>query len=370
MMEDKPEKALVLVADDDTSVREVARRYLMSWGYDVCLADDGISAIDVALTRNPHVILLDVMMPRMTGFEALPRIRAEPSLALVPVVILTGLMGSEDYLNGIRLGADDYINKPFDAMLMKARVKSLVARETYRRQCDRLRRQFTAMILHDVRNPLTIINGFAELLLAEDPKTEPEFFRTSLQRIIGSAQRAMELVSQMLDFSQLQAGHVKLLRRREDVYNILHDVAEDQRLLATRKRIFLELRAEPGLAAEVDRSKLSEAVVNLVTNAIKFTPEGGKIVLEAIAETEGRIYVGVKDTGPGIPPDQIQFLFNPWQQAKGPVTSVKGYGLGLAIARMLVEAHGGKIELQSEIGSGSNFRFWIPGAVEAERLAA
>ncbi|MBI3892533.1 MAG: hypothetical protein HY303_13500 [Candidatus Wallbacteria bacterium] len=259
------------------------------------------------------------------------------------------------------MGAIDYITKPFRPPIVRARVKNLLAREELRQKVDELRRQFTAMIVHDLRSPLTVIRGFAEMAMDDNGPDAKENRTSALQRVIDNADRARLLVDQMLDLSQLQAGKVRLRRVPTDFTKLLRNIVRDHMVLARSKRIGLEESIAANLRATVDPAKIAETLANLIGNALKFTPAGGRITLAGDADAAGTMCVKVSDTGTGIPPDILGRLFSPWEHAASPMRqTLKSYGLGLAICKMIVEARGGDISVESVPGSGTTFSFRLP----------
>lgn len=356
-------KPTILIVDDEPMNQDILG-CLFEDDCVVLAAKNGEQALERARGQNrPDVILLDVIMPGMDGYEVCRRLKADQRTKDIPVVFVTAMSEVGDETRGLELGAVDYIAKPISPPIVKARVHGLVTREHLRKRLEELQREYTAMIVHDVRSPLSIVYGFAELVLNNPLVRGSEQLQKDVERILENAERASRLVCQMLDLSQLQAGKVRLAKTSTNLTAGLADIAVEHRLLAHGKGVDLVQDLQPGLEAQVDSAKLREVIANLLGNALKFTPQGGRITLRAANGEDGHLRVSVSDTGPGIPAEQARALFAPWSQAdEGTKQVVRGYGLGLAICKMIVEAHGGSIWVESEAGRGSTFAFWIPRA--------
>jgi signal transduction histidine kinase len=223
----------------------------------------------------------------------------------------------------------------------------------------RFRDHLLAAVAHDLNNPLEVV-AFSAALLLEHPEDGGlhATVKRHASRIAKSAQHMMGLVSDLRDQALLRAGRLVLDRSPVRAENLLRDVVEQEQPLAESRRIDLRAEAAPGLpAVSCDRQHISRVFVNLVGNAIKFTPEGGPITVRASA-VENSVRFSVSDGGPGIPPDDLPRVFEPYWQAHA--TRRQGTGLGLSIAKEIVEAHGGSIGVDSELGRGSTFFFTIP----------
>ncbi|MBI4867425.1 MAG: hybrid sensor histidine kinase/response regulator [Candidatus Wallbacteria bacterium] len=355
-------KATILLVDDERDVRAAARDLLSRWGYNILEAGDGLAAIELAGRARPDLVLLDVRMPGLSGLDVLPLLRSQPGLELTPVIVVTGNYSAESHAEAIRMGADDYLSKPFHSTLLRARVQSTLEKVWFRRDLEETRRNFSAMIVHDISNPLMIVQGFAQLLMDEPCASESSFVSSSLTKILNATNRALVLVSQTLDLSKLEAGGLKLEKRRQSLRTLLQEISEDQQVLARHKQIELTTELSGQLDGDFDALKLTEVIVNVVSNAIKFTPERGRVCFSACDSSAGGLRISIQDSGPGIPPDQLDMVFAPWKQASGRPMNVKGYGLGLAISRLIVEAHGGQIKVESTLGVGTTFHITLPAA--------
>jgi signal transduction histidine kinase len=228
------------------------------------------------------------------------------------------------------------------------------------RAATEARQHTLAVVAHDLRNPLTAIRMDAEMLVSMlGPKLDP-FPKESLDRIYAITGRMDGLIQDLLEVSRMERGTLALEAVPRDAATMLAEAAHTLRPLASAHGLRLEVRAEDGLPPVVaDGARLVQVVSNLVGNAVKFTPEGGVVTLSA-ARGEGEVRFAVADTGEGIPPEQVPHIFGAFWQARH--ADRRGLGLGLSIARGLVEAHGGRIWVESEPGSGARFVFTLPVA--------
>ena len=239
-------------------------------------------------------------------------------------------------------------------------------------EIDRIKADFTSMILHDLRSPLAVVKAYGEILrdgLAGPIETRQKEF---VGRILSSTEKILALLNDVLDVSKIEAGKLEIAPETVDLRPLLNRVVADFSILAQDKNVQLMSEIHPGLpAAGVDPGRLEQVLNNLFSNAIKFTPGKGRIVLKAgPAGQPDWILIEVTDDGPGISPEETQKLFRKYEQAKaGQSSKTKGTGLGLVICKMIIEAHGGKIGLSSSVGRGSTFWFTVPAAVGGEAQA-
>ncbi|HXG50834.1 MAG TPA: sensor histidine kinase [candidate division Zixibacteria bacterium] len=249
------------------------------------------------------------------------------------------------------------------------RVAEITTRPIVRAQeLERLKADFTAMVVHDLRSPL------ANVILAVQMIKEGVFGpvndeqRRWLVKVEASSRELVDFVSNFLDLSKIEAGRLELAREAVNLEDIVRGTLESFLLLAGEKKIRLETRIEPGLPVfEADPRRVGQVLTNLLSNAVKFTAEGGRIEVGA-RRHGGEIEVWVSDTGVGIAREDLGHLFEVYRQAAGGRHSTEaGTGLGLVICKMIVEAHGGRIDVESEEGKGSTFRFWLPASPEQSR---
>ncbi len=226
------------------------------------------------------------------------------------------------------------------------------------RSADRDRAAFLAAVSHELRSPLNAILGFADILLAEVDGPLDRESKEEVEQIKGSGTHLTELINDILEFSALESGQLKLTRAEVDVAAIVHEVAREQGGILASKPIRLDLQVEGRVIVWADARRVRQIVQNLVGNAIKFTQRGG-VVVRAWRD-QASVYVSVADTGPGIGEKEQQLIFEEYKQTPEEKTKKRGSGLGLAIARRLVLLHGGKISLESVLGKGSTFTVELP----------
>ncbi len=235
------------------------------------------------------------------------------------------------------------------------------------RELAELKEEFLALTTHDLRSPLTVISGVISFFTSGRlGELSPEQ-KNMVSMMERNTQNLIELVNDLLDASKLESGTLKPDFDSVDLRNLTDELREAMGPLARDKEIALEERLPEDLPQiSADRNKLRRVLVNLVSNAIKFTPRGGRVEVRAEAQ-DGLVRVSVSDTGVGIPPEDLERLFDKYEQARSRATrSEKGTGLGLYITRQIVELHGGQINVQSEVGRGSTFSFTVPTAATSD----
>jgi two-component system, sensor histidine kinase and response regulator len=359
----------VLVVDDQDPNRLLLRDLLEAQGHQVIDAVDGSEALQLVATTSPDVVLLDIGMPGMDGFEVCRRIKAEPSTASIPVLLVTALSQRDQRLLGIGAGANDYITKPIDKSDLTLRVRNAVrmhqlyveVEQQYRRleRLELLRDSLVHMIVHDLRSPLAGIRAYLDLLKLDGAGRLDRDMTQSIDEARKVAIEMTEMVSDLLDVSRLEAGKMPLELALVDVGSVATDAVTG--IGAAARRVSLQL--EPGperLRAMIDPSVIRRVVANLVGNAIKFTPASGRIRV-AVQGDDGGVRVSVSDTGPGIPQEFHEKIFEKFGQVEASRQGTKhSSGLGLTFCKFAVEAHGGTIGVESVVGQGSTFWFVVP----------
>jgi signal transduction histidine kinase len=230
------------------------------------------------------------------------------------------------------------------------------------KELDRLKSDFVSNVSHELRTPLTAIKGAVDLLLREVPGRLNESQTHYLTRVRSNTQHLAGLINDLLDLAKIEEGKVELKGARVSVGGLVHEVMETVRPMAAEKRVLLEVKVpEPSILVWADRDKVTQVLMNLIGNAIKFTPPQGKVTVSASREGAEWAQVSVNDSGPGISAEECQKIFQKFYQvSEGGGPKPKGTGLGLAISKALVELHGGKIWVESEPGCGSTFSFTLP----------
>ena len=371
-------KGLVLVVDDNKMNRDVLSRRLASQGYSVVMAENGIEALAKARAQSFDLVLLDIMMPEMDGFEALRQMKADSTLAHIPVVMISALDDLESIVRCIDLGAEDYLLKPFDPTLLKARVGAsfelkrahdrekelytkLQASHLRLQELEQLRDDLTHMIIHDLRTPLaSVISGMRTLEamggLDAGQQEIVEIATSGGDTLLG-------MINDLLDVEKIESGAMELDYALLDAATLMQSAVGQVSQLAEDSELKIVQELGENLPAfQGDEDKLKRVLVNLIGNAIKFTPSKGTVTT-SIQLTDDRksLRFSVCDTGQGIPQEAFGRIFEKFGQVDSHKNGhVAGTGLGLTFCKLATEAHGGQIGVESSPGSGSTFSFTIP----------
>ena len=356
--------ATVLVVDDEPRNVTLLQDLLEARGYTVWTAADGEEGLALARDRVPDVVLLDVMMPRLNGFDVCRKLKAEQKTAMIPVLLVTALDARQDRIAGIDAGANDFITKPVDAADLILRVRNAA---TTRRLHDRVATQLrqlqeleaardtlTHMIVHDLRSPLTGLQGYLDLLrLVVDGNAEALEYASAAQLI---ASRLTEMISQVLDVSRMESGQMPLSLKETNLVALLQEAVASLGPPPLGITVAYETPELP-VTLMCDPDIISRVLVNLVGNAFKFTPREGRVIVGLAGEAD-RVRITVTDNGPGIPAEFRGRVFDKFGQAPlGQNSSTRSSGIGLTFCKLAVEAHGGRIGLESAEGGGA--RFWV-----------
>ncbi len=343
----------ILIVDDSDDDVEMLERTLAGDGTEIRGLTDSSLAEHVFNEFEPDLVLLDLHMPQPDGLEILRRIReARSRLGFLPVLVLTGDVGQVARNNALDLGADDFLTKPLDRQEVILRVRNLLATRRLHVELARAYRhksEFLASMSHELRTQLSSVIGFSELLLSDTTERFDDARRRQfLAQINSSGRYLLDLTSDILDLAKIEAGHVVLR-----IVNVMEP-------LASKKAILLEMDLESAGHVPADAGKLRQMLLNLVSNAVKFTPQNGRITIGA-ARLPDAVEISVSDTGIGIAESDREHLFEEFRQVDSDVAREQhGTGLGLALTKRFVELHGGHIRLASVLGKGSVFTLSLP----------
>jgi two-component system, sensor histidine kinase and response regulator len=373
----------ILIVDDTQQNVMVLSQMLRDAGYKVFAAFNGEDALKLLEKRKPELILLDVMMPGMNGFQVCEKLKVNPDTQRIPVIFLSALNDIESKVKAFEAGGVDYITKPFQHQEVLARIELHLSvqllqneRETYiselkskQEHLERLNQEkdeVLAVISHDMRNPLGGIIGIAELMKSESI-TDPDEVEELLGLIESSAQRLLALVNDMLDVAVIESNSVRIELKPTDLGNLINEVVRMHQPAAKNKNVLLHVQVTDLPKVMCDDSKLSQVLGNLLSNAIKFTPSKGSITVAASisADNDSSVVINVSDTGIGIPPEFMANLYKKMggHQRSG-TSGEKGTGLGMPIIKRYVEEHKGTIHVASEQGKGTTFTIKLPVSPE------
>jgi signal transduction histidine kinase len=364
----------VLIVDDNDDDVEMIRRCLDDDATEIRGVTDSTQAERVFTEFEPDLILLDLHMPQPDGLEILRRLRdARGRLGFLPVLVLTGDVGPVARNNALDLGADDFLTKPLDRNEVVLRVRNLLATRRLHVELARAYRhksEFLASMSHELRTQLSSVIGFSELLLSDtsDRFDEPRR-RKFLAQINSSGRYLLDLTSDILDLAKIESGHITLRLEPVMIVEVAHGVIRTMEPLASKKAIRIKADLAAAGQVQADAGKLRQMLLNLVSNAVKFTPEGGHVTIGArrLADT---VEISVSDDGIGIVESEFEHLFEEFRRVDSDISrEQQGTGLGLALTKRFVELHGGDIRLASEVGKGSVFTLSLPLAARSTEVA-
>ena len=436
----KPEETEILIAEDSPTQAERLRLLLEAQSYRTRVAHNGIEALQAIRERRPHLVLSDIVMPEMDGYELCRAIKSDPDLADISVILVTSLTDPKDIVRGIECGADNFVRKPFAEDYLLNRITQMLMNQLLRResnvefgiglylgnqkhfinaerqqildllistyeqavqvnaelqqrerqvtelntrlashsaeleatnrevarknlelaQANSMKSAFIANMSHELRTPLNAILGFTGALLMKLPGPLTGEQEKQLGTIRSSARHLLSLINDILDVARIEAGKVSLSPEPVDCRELVQECADTLRQLAAGKGLALrlEMSSDP-MVVRTDRRALTQVILNLLNNAIKFTDQGSvSVALSRRTERQGAITeIAVSDTGAGIREQDQARLFDAFSQVDGTTTrNAEGAGLGLYLSRNLARLLGGDVTCTSQYGAGSTFR--------------
>ncbi len=359
----------ILMVDDNPVNLQVLTSMLKQSGWRPRPVTSGRLGLQAARKEPPDLVLLDVNMPEMNGYEVCEQLKADTNLADIPVIFVSALGETMDKVRGFAVGGVDYITKPFQLDEVRARVtahlelrrqrRELQASYDKLRESERMRDSLVHMIVHDLRSPLTAISAYLELFGQAAKEKLGAETQEDVANAFHATRNMIRMINEILDVSKMEAQMMKLDLRECDLVQVVGGSLDDLESLVGARSLAFERPAAPARLL-ADREIVSRIMQNLLANALRFTPADGEIRVGIVVEAE-HMRVFVADTGPGIPPDFRESIFDKFVQVGGSaLPRNRCTGLGLTFCKMAVEAHGGRIGVDSELGKGSNFWFTLP----------
>ncbi|GAO36931.1 hypothetical protein SCT_2346 [Sulfuricella sp. T08] len=385
------EKPLILLVDDMPANLHVLVAALRET-YRIKTATSGAAALELsARDDRPDLILLDVMMPGMSGIEVLRRLREQPEVCDIPVIFVTADTSEQSQLEGLGRGADDYLAKPVTTTVLLARVRNILLRKRAEAELQQLndelerrverrtallleakdeaeransaKSEFLARMSHELRTPMNAILGFGQLLEYELTTSPDKEQADYVNEILAAGHHLLELITEVLDMTSIESGQMELALEPVDVAPIVRECMDLMQPLAVQRHVELISQANCGCAVQADRLRLRQILLHLLSNAIKYNQYGGSAQIECHPAPDGRYRITVRDSGRGISADALPRLFKPFEHMESAYNGIDGIGLGLALSKKLAVAMGGSIGVESVAGQGSTFwvEFPLPG---------
>lgn len=351
----------ILVVDDNEMNCEMLELRLAQRGYSVATATGGRQALDMTAEHEFDLIILDIMMPEVSGLDVLREVRREHTMADLPVIMATAKFQSEDIVEALGLGANDYVTKPIDFAVLSARIRTQLQLKRLSQQKD----EFVRIASHDLKNPLTVVRGYAkvlELFLKQEPLSADKLMDI-VMRIDQQTKTMERIITDFLDFQALEDGQIAVAAAPASINAIAKRVTENLVNYASEKGIPVTLElAQDVPMIPMDEARIEQVLQNLVGNAIKFSFGGSEVVVRTSIAGDGAVLAEVADSGPGLSEDDMRRLFVKYARLSNkPTGGEKSSGLGLAICKNLVQLHGGEIGARNNSGKhGATFWFRLP----------
>ncbi|MBA7615074.1 Sensor histidine kinase RcsC [subsurface metagenome] len=378
-----PTAATIMVVEDETDTRATLCGTLEDIGYRVIGLERGADALEM-IQRSPFdAVITDIKLPDVGGMEILELAKeVNPDVA---VIMTTDYASVEAAVNAVNEGAYAYFVKPVNMDEMKTTIANALKQQRLLQENKRLveslqrsnkllfeaneelkkatqaKSEFLANMSHELRTPLNVIIGFSELMVDKVPGKINEEQRQCLSDILDSSHRLLNLVNEVLDLSKVESGKMEFKLENVTLTEVIESLTRTMLSVLAPRKQSLDIEIEEGLpAVHVDEGRLEQVLLNLATNSSKFTPDGGKLKIEAI-KADNWCQVSVIDNGIGIKEEDQERIFEPFCWLDNPLTKEKsGTGLGLALVETIVEKYGGRIWVESEYGKGSRFTFTLP----------
>ncbi len=369
----------ILIVDDNPENLQVLGSILAEKNLDVSFANNGRQAIEACLYEPPDLILLDVSMPGMDGYEVCRKLKSLDQTAGIPVIFLTAKTGSENVIRGFEAGAVDYVTKPFNGFELLSRVMTHLelkqSRDYIEQQKEQLARvnatknRFFSLLAHDLKSPFSTLITVTDYYKKSAATFDETEMRKFLDHIYEVSVNTYNLLENLLDWSRSQAGILEVNILDFDLKSV---VRKNSYLISTRARekdIHVDYDCPDGIIARADPDMISTVIRNLLGNAVKFTSRAGKVTLTCRREGDA-VVVSVEDTGIGMTSAELDKLFRlDAHLSKQGTEHEKGTGLGLILCREFVEKNHGDLHADSKKGKGSRFVFSIPsGGVKSEMI--
>jgi signal transduction histidine kinase len=362
-------KSHILIVDDNADARKMIKESLVQEGYSFTMVASGPEALTYLETSEPDTILLDIMMPEMSGFEVCRIIKTDEKWQHIPIILVTGLNSKADLIQGFGAGADDFLSKPFRIPELQARVRSMLR---IKKQHDelkekneqlegmlQLREDLVNMLVHDMRTPLNSILGFSEILLGND-QVEAEYLE-DLEVIHDQAKRLSGFINDILISAKMEQDELILKRSPVDVNQLVLTAKRGHSLIAESKQINLKIDLpEETHQLSLDPNLFQRVIDNLLSNALDLSPPLGAVFLQVEYpkvqdDMPPSVRVKVYDEGPGLPEEAYDYIFDKFKVVDANRRGASKFGLGLAFCKMVIEAHGGRIFVEPNQPKGCIF---------------
>ena len=360
----------ILIVDDVVSNVLLLKILLTNEKFQVCTASNGKMCIEMAKSEHPDLILLDVMMPDLNGFDTAVILKKDPETQEIPIIFLTALNNPSDLVKGFQVGANDFLTKPFnkEELIMRVmhQIQLVAAKRIIIRQNEELKRTISnrdkmySVIAHDLRSPMASIRMVLNLavnVVSKDIVGEEIF--GLLDKANRESEETHDLLDNLLKWTKSQTGRLSVVYQELDLDDIVPGVVDIFRMIAEMKKIDLKyIPADEKLIVHADNDMIKTIIRNFLSNAVKFTPEGKSV--EVFYKREGDFArISVRDHGVGIEPDRVEAIFHTGETTYG-TGGEEGSGLGLQLCQDFARKNGGDAHVESTLGEGSTFSFTIP----------
>ncbi len=395
---EKTEDLSILVVDDNPMNLKMVASILKPLGYRLAMANSGEKAIQFATEKKPDLILMDVMMPEMDGYEACEKIKANPSTSDIPIIFLTAKNDITDLVKGFQSGGADFVSKPFKAEEILARIKnlllvkisqdiiaeqneilkqsqksiyqdalkivelnnSLAESEANLQELNRTKDKFFSIIGHDLKSQFSGVLGLAELLTRFGSNISDNDRETYLCHIFDGLTQMRTFLENLLEWARTQTGRIQFCPETVTLAPIFKNIELQYKNNAIKKQINLDINVHPELTINADENMLMTILRNFVSNAIKYTKVNGNVIISA-KSVESGVEICVSDDGVGMDEKTKNKLFQIEHNQSLPGTdNEKGTGLGLILCKDFALKHGGNIRIESELNKGSKFILFLP----------
>ncbi len=369
---------MILVVDDTIANLRLLIALLEAAGYSANGAADGETALMICENKPPELILLDVRMPEMDGFEVCHRLKLNEKTRNIPVIFISALDDVDDKVKGFEVGAVDYITKPFRSNEVLARVSSHISLFRMRqeieqaniklRELDKLKSLFIASMSHELRTPLNSIIGFSCILLQGISGELSPQQKDDVQRINRSGKHLLDLISEVIDISKIEAGRVEVSPQQVSLQELIQEAVDNMLPMAKEKNMVIKIRTDASPQIVTDHKYLLQCLLNLLSNAIKYSVQG-TVQIHVHSEND-HIQIAVEDNGIGISEENITRVFDAFERLENHIKlQAGGTGLGLYLTKKIVtELLQGKIDAKSQENVGSTFSLYIPHTLAARQV--